>query len=157
MTTALIWIAVVAAVTVLVSLTMGRTLAKVSGAASNLRVGPRLPLLDDPLALLHDVRLREIVRWHDDFLVGFDRAHGSWTSPDHVPHAAGTPILHDLTDAEGQLCLAGGAREPRTRRLLREWQASELELVAVLARDGTFALVDTASQEALLCEQSARP
>jgi hypothetical protein len=113
-------------------------------------VGPPLDLLADPIALLEGVQLREVVRWDDELLVGFDGTQGSWIEPDHVSQLHETPKSESRRIARGQIRFPRGAHDRRTRRLLKQWQ--NRMLVAVVARDGTLALIDLETREALLGE-----
>ncbi len=114
-------------------------------------VGPARDLLSDPVALLEGVQLREVVRWDDELLVGFEGTQWSWIDPDHVSQRDETPMLEHLRTAHGQIRFPRGAHDRRTRRLLKQWRSRAL--VAVVARDGTLALVDLETRQALLGEK----
>jgi hypothetical protein len=114
-------------------------------------VGPAFDLLADPVALLKGVQLREVVRWDDELLVGFDGTQGSWIDPDHVSQRDETPTSENLRTTHGQIRFPRGAHDRRTRRLLKRWQRRAL--VAVVARDGTVALVDLETRQVLLGEK----
>ncbi len=153
MTNVLYFAVIVAVVGVVVWCTLGRTVLRLAWLTTELPVGPDLHLLDNPAALLEGVRLREVVRWRDDLLVGFHGGRGSWTDSDHVPIAADAPIRADGESTDGQIRIVRGARDRRTRRLLRDWARDARTLVAVLSRDGIFALIDVERREAVLGER----
>ena len=114
-------------------------------------VGPAVDLLADPVALLEGVRLREVVRWDDELLVGFEGTQGSWIDPDHVSRRDATPTSDNVRTRTARFVFPEARTDRRTRRLLKRWQSRSL--VAVVARDGTLALIDLETRQALLGEK----
>jgi hypothetical protein len=129
--------------------TLGRTMLALAPIASEVPVGRGFELLVDPLCALHDVRLREVVSWGEDLLVGFTGGHGTWLMRDSFAHRRLEVAGHQV-DVEGQLCFRNAARDKRTRRSLELWRDDGRVLVAVINdRIGVGALVDESSSEAL--------
>jgi hypothetical protein len=137
------------AVVTIVWFTMGRTMLALAPAASEVPVGPGFELLVDPLCALRDVRLREVVSWGEDLLVGFTGGHGTWLQPDSFARRR-LDVVGDQVDVAGELCFRHGAGDARTRRSLELWRDDGRALVAVINdRIGVGALVDESSSEAL--------
>jgi hypothetical protein len=130
-------------------LTLGRTMMALAPAASEVPVGRGLELLVNPLCALHDVRLREVVSWRDDLLVGFTGGNGTWLRRDSF--ACGRlEVIDDQVEVAGELCFPRGARDARTRRSLELWRDDGRVLVAVINdRVGLGGLGDESSSEAL--------
>jgi hypothetical protein len=127
----------------------------VAGAAAEIPVGPGLNLLDHPVALLERVRIREVIRWGDDLLVGFDGTRGAWLGSTGMRPPAKTIVFADPQHpVRGHLLILHGAHDRRALRLLDAWRDETDSLVVVLSSDGTFALAETATREALLGEST---
>jgi hypothetical protein len=131
-------------------LTMGRTMMALAPAASEVPVGRGFELLVDPLCALRDVRLREVVSWRDDLLVGFTGGNGTWLRRDSFATGRLEVIDDDQVDLAGELCFPHGARDARMRRSLEMWRNDGRALVAVINdRVGLGGLVDESSSEAV--------
>jgi hypothetical protein len=133
----------------LVWMTMGRTMLALAPAASEVPVGRGFELLVDPLCALRDVRLREVVSWRDDLLVGFTGGNGTWLQRDSFARGQ-FEVVDDQVEVAGELCFPRGARDARMRRSLELWRDDGRVLVAVINdRVGLGGLVDESSSEAL--------
>jgi hypothetical protein len=129
--------------------TMGRTMMALAPAASEVPVGRGFELLVDPLCVLHDVRLREVVTWGEDLLVGFTGGNGTWLRRDSFARGR-LEVVDDQVDLSGELCFRHAARDTRTCRSLERWRDDGRVLVAVINdRIGLGAFVDESSSEAL--------
>jgi len=129
--------------------TMGRTMLALAPAASAVPVGPGFELLVDPLCALRDVRLREVVSWGEDLLVGFTGGNGTWLKRDSFAHRR-LEVVKNQVNVAGELCFRHAARDARLRRSLELWRDDGRALVAVINdRIGVGALVDESSSEAL--------
>ena len=143
-------------IALLVWLTIGPRMMKVSGIASDLSVGPGLRLFEDPFCCLERVVITEIVALKDDLLVAYRGGTGSWYTADPF-----TPdevvVATDLCDAEGQLFLPMLVRDTRSMKLLHEWCADQARLDAVVARNHrVVALADKRRRNAVIADLSFR-
>jgi len=143
-------------IALLVWLTFGRTMMKVSGIASEFPLGSGLRVFEDPLCCLEGVVITEVVALKDDLLVGYRGGTGSWftedpANPDEVL------VTTDLRDAEGQLFLPMLVRDTRSMKLLYQWCGDETHLVSVVSRSHrVVALADTRHRNAVIAELSFR-
>jgi hypothetical protein len=143
-------------IALLVWLTIGRTVMKVSGIVSELPVGPKLRLFEDPLCCLQGVVITEVVALKNDLLVGYRGGTGSWYTVDPSKPDA-VVVTTDLFDAEGQLFLPMLVRDTRSMKLLHEWCADQTRLEGVVARNHpVVALADTRHRNAVIAELSFR-
>jgi hypothetical protein len=143
-------------IALLLWLTLGRRVMKVSGIASDPSVGPGLRLFEDPICCLERVVITEIVALKDDLLVAYRGGTGSWyradpSKPDEVV------VATDLCDTEGQLFLPMLVRDTRSMKLLHEWCADQARLDAVVARNHrVVVLADTRHRNAVIADLSLR-
>ena len=143
-------------IALLIWLTFGRTTMRVSGIASELPVGPKLKLFEDPLCCLEGIVITEVVTLKNDLLIGYRGGTGSWftldpSTPDE-PHV--TPGLHE---AEGQIFLPMLVRDTRSMKLLHQWWGDQTRLASVVARNHrVVALADTRRRNAVIAELTFR-
>jgi len=143
-------------IALLVWLTFGRTMMKVSGIASELPMGSELRLFEDPLCSLEGIVITEVVALKDDLLVGYRGGTGSWFALDPSKPDA-VQVTTDLRDAKGQLFLPMLVRDTRSMKLLHEWCADQTHLVSVVSRTyRVLALADTRHRNAVIAELSFR-
>jgi hypothetical protein len=140
----------------LVWLTFGRSTTKVSGIASDLPVGPKLRLFEDPLCCLEGIVITEVVVLQDDLLVGYRGGTGSWFTLD--PANPEDPLIAtDLQDAKGQLFLPMLVRDTRSMKLLYQWCGDQTRLASVVTRNHrVVALADTRRRNAVVADLSFR-
>jgi len=129
---------------------------RVSGAVSELQVGPKMHLFADPLCSLQGLVITEVVALRDDLLVGYEGGCGSWYSSDPA-NPTEVVVMTDLRETVGQLFLPKIVCDRRSMRLIHQWCADHTRLESVVARDyRVVALADIRHRNAVIAELSFR-